>query len=75
MAREIAPDGPTLKQVLVVDEAEAEAGQFDLGPLLEAEGAVAKLHEVHEPLRPNPADVLLMRFLLLFLLCARSPIP
>lgn len=58
MAREIAPECPTLKQVLVAGE--AGAGQLALGPLLEAEVAPAELREVLEPLRPDPADVALM---------------
>jgi 2,3-dihydroxybenzoate-AMP ligase len=58
MAREIAPECPTLKQVLVAGE--AEAGHLALGPLLEAEVTPAELREALEPLRPDPADVALM---------------
>ena len=58
MAREIAPECPTLKQVLVAGE--PTAGQLAIGPLLEAEVTPAALREVLEPLRPDPADVALM---------------
>lgn len=58
MARQIAPECPTLKQVLVAGK--AEAGQLALGPLLEAEVGETELRGVLEPLRPDPADVALM---------------
>jgi 2,3-dihydroxybenzoate-AMP ligase len=58
MAREIAPECPMLRQVLVAGE--AEAGQLALGPLLDTEVAQTELRRVLEPLRPDPADVALM---------------
>jgi 2,3-dihydroxybenzoate-AMP ligase len=58
MAREIAPECPGLKHVLVAGE--AGAGQIALGPLLEAEAAPAELRAVLESLRPDPAEVALM---------------
>lgn len=58
MARQIAPECPTLKQVLVAGK--AEAGQLALGPLLDAEVGETELRGVLEPLRPDPADVALM---------------
>ena len=58
MAREVAPECPTLRKILVAGE--AEAGQLALGPLIEAEVGAAELRRVLEPLRPDPADVALM---------------
>ncbi|MBI2959136.1 MAG: AMP-binding protein [Betaproteobacteria bacterium] len=58
MAREIAPECPTLKTVLVAGE--AGAGQVALGPLLEADPAPGEVRAALERLRPDPADVALM---------------